>query len=221
MALLTTPAEDREAVKDSVALAHDRAAMLDILPRAYHQARAARREREAGQTTLFDLGTDSAAPPPDDVPVTAEAVARAAQFLVGEMELIGMYVSGHPLMLFGPATRLLHAVTADEALDLPADAEACVAGRVLNLQEKLLKTPNRQGLSAFAAFALEGYSDQMRVICWPEAFANYKKVLRGASFAVVKGPVTNDKYRGGTQINAREIIAVTPEDVVRAYHMNG
>ena len=87
---------------------YHRAALLDVLPQAMARAASEREDRARGQGSLFELfgggdGGDPAAA--EEEAERAEANRRVAPMprleqLLGEKELLGLYLSGHPIARF-------------------------------------------------------------------------------------------------------------------------
>ena len=96
---------------------YHRAALLDVLPRAMARAASEREDRARGQASLFELfgggeGGDPAAA--EEESERLEANGRVAEMprleaLLGEKELLGIYLSGHPIARF---SRLVERFTA-------------------------------------------------------------------------------------------------------------
>ncbi len=88
---------------------YHRAALLDVLPQALARAASEREDRARGQASLFELfgGGDGGADPAeaeeaaerDEANRRVPAMPRLEQ-LLGEKELLGMYLSGHPIARF-------------------------------------------------------------------------------------------------------------------------
>ncbi len=79
-------------------LGFNRAALLEDLPKAMQRAVSARKDRESGQTSMFDIWSETTGPAAltDLVDTTLPEMPRIER-LKNERELLGIYISGHPI----------------------------------------------------------------------------------------------------------------------------
>jgi DNA polymerase-3 subunit alpha len=159
----------------------NRAAVWNALDAALEQGAAAQRDRELGQGSLFGLATGTEEAPRElpDAPAWTDA-----ERLAGEKEVLGFYVTGHPL----------EAVAAELArwTDVSAGtAEAKVsrevrAGGVLTAYRE---TRTRRGQTmAFAT--LEDLEGSFELVIFPDTWSASRDVLKraqegGAAVALV------------------------------------
>ncbi len=135
------------------------AAAEDILKRA----RRAQDLRDSGQTSMFDLfGAEADAPTPA-VALEDGVDATPHEQLNWERELLGAYVSEHPLQA---ATRALQGrvdVQLSEITEDSVGATHTVAGLVSGVRQLITKRGE-----AFAAVMLEDLSGTAEVTVWPD-----------------------------------------------------
>ncbi len=158
-----------------------RAQLLAALEPAMAAASAARKERSRGQVSLFggndeeDLGSVSITLPP--VPEWPRPEARAY-----ERDLLGVYVSDHPLKEAG---RALRGATNTLAADLPEKKdreEVTVGGIVTSLVQRMTKKNE-----AMANITLEDMTGTMTVVFFPRAWEKVKEQVEKDRILVVKG----------------------------------
>jgi DNA polymerase-3 subunit alpha len=181
-------------------LGASRSTLMASLDMACESAQALRAERESGQASLFgDLEAAASATPdverlPEMPPWTTE------DRLKHEKEVLGFYVSGHPLEKHRD---MLSRVASAEAVDLPEKhgQEVTVAGIVAALR----KTRTKKG-DWMAFITLEDLTGQVEVIAFPTTWAACQSFVETDAALCVKGNVEVDGDRG--KVLASEVISL-------------
>ena len=165
-----------------------------------------KRQRETGQTSMFDLFGDEV-----DTPLPAlelEAVATPQRELLGwERELLGAYVSAHP---FREAAQGLAEYVTHQMPELTADLaglEAIVAGMVTGVR----RLTTRQG-KAFAAVTIEDLSGAAELTVWPDSYEEHQKLLTHGNVLLTKVEV---RERGDRLTLAVAALAAYDQDAGR------
>jgi DNA polymerase III subunit alpha len=157
-------------------------ASIDI---ALERSRAASRDREAGQTTLF--GLFDAAPQPAQPSaggyIECEAWDRH-EMLVRERQSLGFYVSGHPLERYVGAK--LGASAIAECASMAEWAQVKLAGMVEGYRERIFKDGG--GKAAF--FELEDLTGRVNVKMRAREIDQYAHLLLGGKPVLVEGKVS-------------------------------
>ncbi len=149
----------------------NRAAVWNGLDAALESGAAAQRDREVGQASLFGGDSGGAAPEPE-LPTAAEWSDR--QRLEHEKEVLGFYVSGHPLKACEALLRRYADTRSCEALSR-AGREVRAGGLLTALRQ----TRTRRGaLMAFGT--LEDLDGSFELLIFAEPFAQYGDLLRSA-----------------------------------------
>ena len=150
-----------------------RAALLAALDRALEQAQKAEKARQSGQHGLFlDFDSDLPAAPPRLPDLPDDEAAR----LAGEKEVLGYFVSGHPLDRLVDHMSDLGAVALDAitpALSSSRNEEILVAGLLSQVQVKR----NKKG-EAWATAALEDRTGRRELLCFAEAYRRLEPQLQ-------------------------------------------
>ncbi|HEY7838719.1 MAG TPA: DNA polymerase III subunit alpha [Terriglobales bacterium] len=149
-----------------------RAALAARAERGLDQAQKAERERQQGQHGLFlDFATTPAPPP---APVADVAEWDEETRLNGEKEVLGYFVSGHPLDRFADRLADLGVVALD-AVDAAAGHkdEIAVAGILSQVQIKRSKKGE-----AWAAAVIEDTTGRRELLCFAEAYRRLESQLR-------------------------------------------
>ncbi|MCX7843806.1 MAG: DNA polymerase III subunit alpha [Candidatus Bipolaricaulota bacterium] len=134
-----------------------RKAMMALVEEGLRWAQRARKERLSGQASLFEEALVT-----PQLPVTPEEYPKE-ELLRFEKELLGLYLSGHPLDLHEEKIRNLGAVPLAEAFGRAG--AFLVAGRVKDL--RTVATP--EGTMAF--FTLEDKTGEAEVVVRPKVWA--------------------------------------------------
>ena len=159
---------------------------------ALERSRAASRDREAGQTSMF--GMFDAAP-------TSEAKAPSAgdyldcepwdrrELLVRERQSLGFYVSGHPLERYAKGEAGLIKVGASPAAEcakMDDWAQVKLAGMVEGYRERIFK----DGGGKIAFFELEDLTGRVNVKVRAREIDTYAHVLTGGEPVLLEGKVS-------------------------------
>jgi DNA polymerase-3 subunit alpha len=179
-----------------------RAPMMAAVDKAMERAQKAQRDAAQGQSGLFGLfdeGPKAGRETGDDLPRVADW--EESERLANEKDVLGFFVSGHPLDKYAKKLRNLPAVIpAAEALERkpaerrwgtqsdPAD-EIQVAGMILGL--KVQKSKRDQKL--YAQAALEDASGKIDLICFARDYERLSGQLKMEAPVVVRGTLMGDE----------------------------
>jgi DNA polymerase III subunit alpha len=152
--------------------------------RALEIANAKRREKESGQTSLFDLLAGGAAA----ATAARETYADAGEWPVGERlanerEAVGFYLSGHPLDRYVEDSKKLGAFPTVELSTMRHNSEVQCVGIVASLQERKMKT----GDGRWAVIKLEDTFGQAEVLCFSKVYAVAEPLLKQGVPLLIKG----------------------------------
>jgi DNA polymerase-3 subunit alpha len=156
---------------------------------------------------VLDFGAAHAAKPTNGSAkgaATAERRLTAANRLQYEKELLGFYVSGHPLHAFGGLTDALDTFPASELLLQPDRTEFRLCGIPGELARKLSKKDNRP----WVAFNLATLKSTVALNLFADAFAAYGANLAENVPVVVLGNIIAGS--DGARLNVRECYPLEP-----------
>lgn len=162
-----------------------RAQMANFLDMALDMAAKRQRDRESGQTSLFE-SMEGLAEEPVAWPDVADWDENLR--LNAEKEVLGFYVSGHPLARFEQEMKLLTNAMAQEIPEKADKAKVRLAGLVV----KLDKIRTKKG-DPMAFAQLEDLTGQVEVIVFPELFKQSEELLEGEEPLIMDGEVTVDE----------------------------
>ena len=177
-----------------------RAPLMAAVDKAMERAQKAQRDAAQGQSGLFGIFDDGPKKAQgDDLPRVAEW--EEGERLANEKEVLGFFVSGHPLDKYAEKLRnLTGVIPVAEALERkppektwgrqadPAD-EIQVAGMILGL--KVQKT-KREG-KLYAQAALEDASGKIELVCFPRDYERLAGQLKMEAPVLLRGTLTGDE----------------------------
>ncbi len=172
---------------DSMALA--RAVLLSRLDRAMEEAGHLQKDRLRGQMTLFE---NLNAVEPSSLQGFSSTISSnnvrdwpESQKLAFEKDLLGFYVSGHPLAGCERSIRLV-ATASSKQIQRLADGTWVIIGGMLNrIKHLVTKKTNEQ----MAVCVLEDLEGDVEVLIFPKSFAQLAPQLRQNSLVFVEGRV--------------------------------
>jgi len=177
------------------------------IDRALQAGAAAAADRRSGQKGLFD----------DDAEETVETATRdlpdlpewdQKDRLAKEKEVLGFYLSSHPLAEHAKRLQTYCSHTTAEASALKHRAEVMIGGMIAAIKHSHTKNPKPGAPSRYAMFDLEDMEGIMRCICWPEQFAQFGDLIQADTICVLRGAI--DKRPGSREANIiiNEIIPI-------------
>ncbi|OGV65603.1 MAG: DNA polymerase III subunit alpha [Lentisphaerae bacterium RIFOXYC12_FULL_60_16] len=175
-----------------------RAQLFNAIDYALGQASAAQRDKAVGQGQLFDLldtGTSQDAPERlPDVPPW-----HPSQVLAGERELLGIYLSGHPL---SQCAALLKRYQTSDVKGLPAidDQHQIRLGGIVSA---IRRTVTKAKKEPMAIVELEDLDGTVTVMMFPSTYDRYKALLSDDAALLVCGSV--DKKEDKPKLIAEEL----------------
>jgi DNA polymerase-3 subunit alpha len=168
-----------------------RAGLLSGLDQAMEVGQRRQRDRDEGQASLFDaLGgaPASVAVAPPAVPGVPEWPQE--ELLAFEKEVLGFYLSGHPLERYRDVARRLSALTSGELAARPVGARVLLLGMISAVTENATKSGNRM-----AFVTLELVDGTVPVTLFPEPYRSCVSALRHRGPVLVRGR-TDDSDKG-------------------------
>ncbi len=168
---------------------HNRGAVLAGLESAFADGTRAAADRKSGQGSLFGG-------PPDVEESVAEThdgiddrqAFNKADTLKAEFEVLGFYLSGHPLEERAGLISMLSSCRTDQLVEMAGTKDVCLAGMIMSLSEAVVKSGRMAG-QKMARFRLEDLNGHVNVTCFPRTFAEVKESLVDGAVAVIRGKV--------------------------------
>jgi len=182
--------------------------LFDGIDAALGAVAAHARDKAAGQHSFLDLLADekparngNGKPSRDDqssAPLGETADFTPAERLQYEKELLGFYVSGHPMNLYAGLAEAIDTFTVDELLRQTDRVEFRICGIAGNITKRLSKKDNRP----WAAFTLATRNASVQLNMFADAYAAYSGNLLPETPVLVQGNIISGN--DGARINVKE-----------------
>jgi DNA polymerase-3 subunit alpha len=190
-----------------------RAQLLQVLDRAVEMAQQAQQDKRAGQMNMFAPSADAAA-----APSIASTMGGAlpdvdelpdADLLKFEKELLGFYITSHPLTEHQSALEHFSTASTREAMACSEGTEVTVGGMITRLKKVITKNGRSAGMP-MAIITLEDLEGQidgtMFAETYAEVVAKYPNVVAAESICFVRGKV--DKKRETPSLLINEVLPI-------------
>lgn len=177
-----------------------RAQWMAVLDRSLQAGAAALADRRSGQKGLFDDVEDDQVEQDETASLPDIPEWEQREMLAKEKEVLGFYLTSHPLAEHEEKLRTCCSHTTVQAAQLPHRTEVILGGMLASL--KLAHTKNaREGSTAtkYAMFDLEDTAGLMRCIVWPNDYERHGHLVEADAILVLRGVV--DKRPGSEEAN--------------------
>ena len=189
-----------------------RGSMLINLDRIMSIAQSAQKQRETGQTTMFDLFGEEVAAPLTGIDLESAPIPLA-EILAWEKELLGIWLSEHPFTraashLAGYVTALCNEFSSELLADLPAQGRDFVIAGIVGSSRRLTTRDGR----AFIAAEITDLAGTVEVTVWPDIYERTTDYWTTGRIVLMQVRVRErgDRLSAGVQ----EVVAYDGEDFV-------
>ena len=181
-----------------------RAQVAAVLDRTVDQAAAAQRAASKGQTSIF-----AALDPSDGVPARHGTLPLDEslpdlpewgedQLLTFEKELIGFYITSHPLIRYVEAMQRFSTARTDTLSEVADAKEVKLCGIIVTVKQTMTKKGDRM-----AYLTLEDLHGMVEVIVFPDLFKTASALITPESVVQITG--TLDRGEKATRIKATKL----------------
>ncbi|HLY24333.1 MAG TPA: DNA polymerase III subunit alpha [bacterium] len=181
-----------------------RAQMLQTLDAVLERAQRSQRARNEAQTGLFgDLAApEPAAAGPGEGDTAVQEFSKE-ELLTMEREMLGLYISDHPLRRWGPALAKRATATIAQLADLPDRKKVTIGGLIGTVKRSM----TRSG-STMAFVTLEDLTGSIEVLVFPRAYEQHGLSLKRDAVVLLRG--TLDVEEQSVKLLCDEVIALPP-----------
>jgi DNA polymerase-3 subunit alpha len=147
----------------------DRAELFACIDESLNASAIAQRDRAAGQVSLFDEQTQAA------TSARRQAIMpwNEHEKLSYEKELLGFYVSGHPLDAYANLFAAKNYRSIASLGELEDRAQFKIAGAIVEVEKKFTRKEGKP----FAVVRLEDLMDTLEVVVWNEVYLKVSDIL--------------------------------------------
>ena len=171
----------RAGAMDSLNL--HRARLFNAVDFALARASATLRDKRSGQGSLFDMLDDPQGTPEDELPDCQPW--HESELLAAERELLGIYMSGHPLTQYATLLQRYQMATVEQLASL-GDGTATRLGGIISKVAKRV-TKRKENMAVLQLEDLDGCAE---VLVFPEAFQAYGMHIAEETAVLVCGEVS-------------------------------
>jgi DNA polymerase-3 subunit alpha len=163
-----------------------RAQHTAVLDRAMELGQKRQRETSSGQHGLFMGDAGLASPPPLELPDTPDWTE--AERLAGEKEVLGFYVTGHPLEKYMDRLATITRHDSSSLEELQHEAPVTLAGILTSLRVR----PSKKG-DLWGSGILEDHRGSVELLVFPQAYQQLQGVLKPDKALLIKGRVRHEE----------------------------
>lgn len=188
-------------------LGQTRATFFAQIDRTLARAASIISDRQRGQNSLFGAFEDNSTPMPESVMNLPEWPQH--ELLAHEKELLGFYVTGHPLTPFAPILEKYSLSNTVTLAQLPNRSVTRIGGMIAAVQSGISKKSGKP----YAMVTLEDLEGSVQILCMNENYDKYRDLLVTNKAILVIGEVNTGDER--PKIFPQEIMPL--EDAPRKY----
>ena len=181
----------------------DRAELFALIDDALASSVALQRDRLSGQVSLFDQHTHAATAARRQ-PIKSWSEHEKLSY---EKELLGFYVSGHPLDAYADLLAAKNYRSIASLGELEDRVQFKIAGAIVEVEKKFTKKDGKP----FAVVRLEDLLDILEVVVWNELYLKVSDVLVPGRVVELKGTLDRrDEMLRATAIEIKPLAPVKP-----------
>lgn len=166
-----------------------RARLFEGIDIALSRATETTRDREAGQGSIFDLIPDQTLTQNSDEELPDCPPWSESDLLAAERELIGFYLSGHPLARHQWTLQHCTLTDLDQLDDLQHGEQARFGGMITDIR----KLYTRKEQKPMASFRIEGLKGSTPVIMFPEPFSEYGHLVEEDQLVMIGASMIDEE----------------------------
>jgi DNA polymerase-3 subunit alpha len=181
----------------------DRAELFACIDESLNASAIAQRDRAAGQVSLFDEETQAATAARRQ-PVRTWSEHEKLSY---EKELLGFYVSGHPLDAYADVFAAKNYRSIASLGELDDRAQFKIAGAIIEVEKKFTRKEGKP----FAVMWVEDLMDMLEVVVWNEVYLKISDLLVPGRVIELKATLDRrDEMLRATAMEIKPIASGTP-----------
>jgi DNA polymerase-3 subunit alpha len=187
-----------------------RAVMFAKLEQVLASAASMQKDKKTGQGGLFDDFELAKPKSKKNEPATPSIVWTTDEVLAFEKELLGFYVSGHPLDSYRghfDSVKLIKIAAIEEIDTKEKPSTHTIAGILSQLEVRYSKKDNRP----FATFKVEDFTGVQEMMCWSDDYEKLKDVLADGAVMAFRIRVSKDQKTDGNRCTCNDAKPLKPK----------
>jgi DNA polymerase-3 subunit alpha len=190
-----------------------RATLFAQIERTLARAASILSDKQKGQSSLFGALEEKAPPMPESISNLPEWPQH--ELLAHEKELLGFYVTGHPLTPFAPILEKYALANTAKLAGLPNRSLTRIGGLIASVQHGVSKKSGKP----YSMVTLEDLEGSVQVLCMNENYDRYRELLKPSKAILVVGEVNTGDER--PKIFPQEILPLedAPKRFTKQVHL--
>ena len=190
-----------------------RATLFAQIDRVLARAVSIVQDRQRGQGSLFGRLEETGDPAPESISRLPEWPQH--ELLAAEKELLGFYVTGHPLTPYAPLIEKYALTNTAGLATLPNRSLTRIGGLIAGVQHGVSKKSNKP----YAMVTLEDLQGTVQVLCMNDHYDRYRELLTPGQAILVAGEVNNGDDK--PKIFPQEILPLeaAPQKYTKQVHL--
>ncbi|MFK7737662.1 MAG: DNA polymerase III subunit alpha [Pirellulaceae bacterium] len=189
-------------------LSPNRAQLMAVVEKAIQGGAAVLADKRRGQSLLFgeDDGSEEGGEAEHQLPEVPEFPDKTK--LSMEKEVLGMYLSAHPMAEYQQQLTAFCSHTTTQLKDVKDRSEVIVGGMISSIKIANTRNPKPGAPSKYANFDLEDLEGAARCICWPDGYETQGHMIEAERVVIMRATV--DKRGSSDDVNliANEVIPI-------------
>ena len=165
-------------------MGHHRAKLLNNMEKILEIGRKCNQEKDSAQLSLFDFGMDQTAFNTSSIELIDCPEYTKAETLAMEKEVIGFYISGHPLDIYEDAFRNKASHTVEALNGLDSDTKVIVGGIITSIKQII--TRNGKNM---ATFAFEDKTGTVKCVVFPQSYNALRDMILPERTLLLEGRI--------------------------------
>ena len=163
-----------------------RSQMLAVLDQALNLGTSKQKEQSVGQFSFFSMGEDSGGFTRENEILPEIPELALPQLLAFEKELLGFYLSGHPLDRYKVEMRTFTNANSQKLPGMKQDSGVVLIGMIIDVRATVTKKDGRR----MAIVRLEDLYGRIEAVVFPDAFERVAGNIRDGAVVLIKGKVS-------------------------------
>jgi DNA polymerase-3 subunit alpha len=160
-----------------------RASLFAQIERTLARAASILSDKQKGQSSLFGALEEKAPPMPEAISNLPEWPQH--ELLAHEKELLGFYVTGHPLTPFAPILEKYALANTAKLAELPNRSLTRIGGLIAAVQHGVSKKSGKP----YSMVTLEDLEGSVQILCMNENYDRYRELLKPNKAILVVGEI--------------------------------
>jgi DNA polymerase-3 subunit alpha len=182
-----------------------RAQKMAVLTKTINLTQSSHQNEDSGQTFIFEEEVSKTELYPELPQIKPWSQIET---LRREKELLGFYVSGHPLLKYEDEVKAFSSIKLENIFEIPTGKTIRICGIITDVRSRFDRNDK-----PIAFFILEDFSSSVRVIAFSDVYEKFRTLIQNDKMVVVSGKLDRRDNRDEISILATEI---TPLEQARA-----